>query len=168
MTNTKTPTNKIPLVPGDVCHFVRSGMNVQTKVGDWTGASTITSVRGQNFVVTADIIEASKDRHGNSWLELVDDPEAQKRRWSHGPYFARGPAPADMSHWEPFSIEATLEFEARRQVLYDSVRDPDELALKLRELQRSPLGKSLPTAKNSTAYDREAPKNGRAATWGEE
>lgn len=156
----KTDTkNKIPLVPGDRIHFLRSGFTLSTKVEDLTGAFAHTSVRGETITITQDIIDASLDRFGDSWLELVDDLEAQAARWSNGPYFARGEAPEGLTHWEPGTIEQVLEFEARRQVIYDSVKDPEELALKLRELQRSPLGKNLPTLRNTTVYDAEAPKN---------
>lgn len=156
---TKTAPNKIPLVPGDRIHMLRSGFSFATRADDLTGAFSVTSVRGQTITITQDIIDASIDTAGNSWLELVDDLDAQQRRWSFGPYFARGAAPEDMTSWEPGSIEQVLEYEARRQVIYDSVKDPDELALKLRELSHSPLGRNLPTFRNSTVYDYEAPKN---------
>jgi hypothetical protein len=140
-------------------------MTIGTKLEDWAGAFGHTTVRGENIVLTADIIELSKDRYGDSWLQDIDDLDAQKVRWSEGPYFARGPAPEGMSHWEPGTVEQVLELQARRQVLYDSVKDPDELAVKLRELQRSPLGQNVPTFSNRTVYDAEAPKNGAAQNW---
>lgn len=164
---TKADTkNKISLVPGDQIHFLRSGFSFGTKLEDPTGVFVHTSTRGETITITQGIIECSKDRNGDSWLELVDDLDAQARRWSHGPYFAAGPAPEDMTAWEPFTIEATLEFEARRQVIYDTEKDPDQLAIRLRELQRSPLGRSLYTGKNTTVYDAEAPKNANAQDWG--
>lgn len=44
--------------------------------------------RGQELVLTADIIDASKDRLGNSWLDLDASEQVQrygKQVWGYGP-----------------------------------------------------------------------------------
>lgn len=165
MTDTKTVRNKIPVVPGDQIHFLESGFTIGTRLEDWTGNFAHTSVRGETITLTQGIIDSSFDRVGNSWLEYVDDLEAQVRRYSQGPYFARGPAPEGMTDWEPGSAEQTLLYEARKQAIYDSVKDPIELAEKLKALSQSPLGRNLPQTKNRTVYHADAPKNTNSDGW---
>lgn len=58
----------------------------------------LTEMRGRTFEfgdelqITAAIYELSKDRNGQSWLDLIDDTDAQIERWGKVRY-ARGPWP---------------------------------------------------------------------------
>ena len=54
--------------------------------------------RGTTVVVTEELLEMSKDRAGNSWLDLVDDPAAQVQRYG-SQKFARGECPPEVTWW---------------------------------------------------------------------
>lgn len=121
----------IPLTPGDQIHFLRSGLTFRTS-DEW--AATVISQRGMVATVTSDLIEASRDRYGRSWLALVDDPEAQIARWG-SVTFARGAFPAGVPTWTP----ATPEEEAARDLSHDaawSLPEGPERAAALREHAR--------------------------------
>lgn len=76
------------LRPGDLVHFL-----VHTNIATAHGSVIIRP--GTELTLTGSIIQLSKDRNGESWLDLVDDPAAQVRQ--HGRVrFGRGPAPADL------------------------------------------------------------------------
>lgn len=93
-----------PLVPGDQFHFLKSGIIFRTSSESFAGE---VSARAQTVTVTAKLLEASKDINGDSWLDLVDDDDAQTSRWGE-PTFTRGPAPADLTHWQPGTVEQTV------------------------------------------------------------
>ncbi len=74
--------------PGDLVHFL-----VHTNIVTAHGPLIVKP--GTTVTLTGSIIELSKDRNGQSWLDLVDDPAAQLRQ--HGRVrIARGPAPTDL------------------------------------------------------------------------
>jgi len=50
--------------------------------------------RGEEFTVTPELYEATKDRNGASWLDMT--PEAQVKRWGMV-RFHEGPAPVDLA-----------------------------------------------------------------------
>ncbi|WP_143017873.1 hypothetical protein [Microbacterium testaceum] len=54
--------------------------------------------RGYTFTVDDELLDDSKDRDGNSWLDLVDDDQAQIERWSKV-ILARGACPESVTHW---------------------------------------------------------------------
>lgn len=56
------------------------------------GYLSLTMIRGDVLEVTPELREASLDRRGRSWLDLVHDPEAQIARWGEV-RFAPGPWP---------------------------------------------------------------------------
>lgn len=61
-------------------------------------------VRASELLVTDTVREASIDRNGNSWLDLLDNPEAQELRYGRV-VFARGPFPAGELTTEPGTPE---------------------------------------------------------------
>ena len=56
--------------------------------------------RGKETVITKTIIEGTLHRLGQSWLSLLDDPDAQVQRWGKH-CFARGPFPDGLDRLEP-------------------------------------------------------------------
>ena len=80
--------------------------------------------RGKETVITRPIIEGTLNRIGQSWLELLDDTEAQVRRWGKV-CFARGPFPDDLDRLEPGSmpwIEAKEDAFHRAAQIEDPVQ----------------------------------------------
>lgn len=62
---------------------------------------------GQTITVTPSIHFFSKDRNGNSWLDLLDDPDGQVSRYGRV-RFARGPWPEELSRVEPGTAEESF------------------------------------------------------------
>lgn len=116
-----TATSK-PLAPGEQFHALHTGLTVLTTPGAL--ASSVVLRRGQTVTVTDALREASRDREGRSWLDLVDDADAQIARWGRQ-MIARGPAPDDLTTWEPGSVEAQ---EAREQARREAWALPTEEA----------------------------------------
>ncbi len=121
-------TNKTPAA-GDVIHF-RSSMSVAIGGND----DGRVFHRGEELVLTADIIEASKDRLGNSWLDL--DPSEQVKRygkqvWGTGPVpedidFYNTPgdrASRDIARIRARDAAAAISDPVQRQAAWEAVRD---------------------------------------------
>lgn len=108
--------------PGDQFHAVTTGITVATSTS-LLGASTVLT-RGQTVTLTADMIEASRDRNGDSWLDLLHDDLAQIARWGEV-RIAPGPAPADMAPWLPGSPEEDAAREQARRAAYALVDDAE-------------------------------------------
>ncbi|WP_036318140.1 hypothetical protein [Microbacterium sp. B24] len=83
---------KTDLQPGDLIHFL-SAMSVAVSPDYGVPVQ-----RGATVEVTKEIIEASLDRNGNSWLDLVDDEGAQVARYGQVT-FRRGQCPEDVLWW---------------------------------------------------------------------
>lgn len=86
-------TSKNTPAAGDLIHF-RSSMSVA--LGESTDGRVFH--RGQELVLTADIINASKDRLGNSWLDIAGDPQAQVAKWGKQ-IIGLGPVPDDVDFY---------------------------------------------------------------------
>lgn len=80
------------LRPGDQFHTLGT-LTIPT--GDSYGAVV---PRGQTVTITGEMIEATRDRTGASWLELVDDDEAQISKWG-AVMFRRGECPEEVTWW---------------------------------------------------------------------
>lgn len=104
-------TTKTTIQPGQCLHFLISGFSFSTLLG-FLGTATI-STRGQTVTATQALLDASKDTQGASWLDLVDDPQAQTARWGHQ-VFARGPAPEGIESWVPGDPEWYSQREEAR------------------------------------------------------
>ena len=119
MTTTKTAK----LQPGDVIHFVRSGLLFRTSTS--INVASEVSQRGAELVITPEILAAGPDRNGkHSIWDLVDDGAGQTARWGT-PGFARGPAPDNLTSYTPGTTEAEVAFSERRTAAW-AVADPQE------------------------------------------
>ncbi|PPF39169.1 hypothetical protein [Rathayibacter sp. AY1A3] len=119
---------------GQVVHVRQDGTTVRLSTA-FMAPSTVFS-RGQEFIVTDEVLEAGLDRNGQllAWLSTLDDLSAP---------IGRGPWPEGMSKF----IRGTPEWsEARENARQRAWRLPgrDEQAQALREVQRE-FGPSMPT-----------------------
>jgi hypothetical protein len=116
MTKTKTPT------PGDSIHFLVDGFTFALDTG--LMAQSHVSRRGETAVLTQKLIDASRDRDGHSWLDLLHDELAQIERWGQV-RFAPGAAPADIAPWLPGSVEAEQAREQARRAAFAILDDTE-------------------------------------------
>ena len=95
-------------------HFLATGVTflVSTKSAGGGAVST----RGDELVITEDMLEANTDRNGWCWLELLTDQAAQVARYGRQ-LIAEGPRPEGMLSTEPGSPEHT---EARSRALAEA------------------------------------------------
>lgn len=103
----------LPVAPGDEIHFLESGFTFSSSDNISSG---IVARRGMTVTITDDLIRASLDRNGDSWLQRVGDPNETR--------FASGPFPSDLAVLVPGSNEHERERERRRQVAWAL---PDEV-----------------------------------------
>lgn len=108
MTGTTLPA------PATQVHFLESGFSFTSTENAATGH---VSRRGLVITVTTALIEASKDRNGDSWLALVGDPDAQVKRWGKI-MMGTGPWPESEGLWLKGSPEAEIERERRRTIAH--------------------------------------------------
>lgn len=98
MTNHENDPHDLPQ-PGSQVHFL-APITFSTKVNSFTGTGANLD-RGDTITLTADIIEAQRDRNGDlsrSWLGLLHDEDAQVARFGH--VIARpGPWPEGQEVW---------------------------------------------------------------------
>lgn len=119
-----TTSKKLPVVPGDQIHFLESGVSFNTSDNFSSGH---VSRRGETITITENLIEASVDRLGNSWLQKLNDPTETR--------FAKGPWPASESLWVTGSPEWAAERERRRTAAH-SIPDEHERAKALRAVNQ--------------------------------
>lgn len=109
-----------PLIvqPGDVVHAVSTGLSIHRNSSLWGGTPPLTLTRGDSFVVTEEMIEAAKDRHGRpGWPSLVNDPERQLARWGRI-HLAPGPTPEGMRPWTHGDADWAEQREQARQAAW--------------------------------------------------
>lgn len=116
------------LKPGDQFHVLNS---VVIAYSDFHEASCR---RGQTVTVTDAMLDQSKDRNGDSWLDLVDDEAAQIARYGHR-LIARGPCPEDVLWWNGPNDTASPGL-ARELALEQArlISDPADRDAKIREV----------------------------------
>lgn len=85
-------TTTSTLKPGDQVHFLAA---MTVPISPDYGAVL---QRGATIELTEQMIEATRDRNGVSWLDLVDDDEAQIERWGQVT-FHRGECPDSITSW---------------------------------------------------------------------
>ncbi|MGX1701704.1 hypothetical protein [Microbacterium sp. NPDC055357] len=121
--------------PGEEVYCVAHGLTISTSTGGVLGGRFVTLRPGQTFVVTAAMIEASRDRHGRiGWPAWVHDEAEQVRRW--GKVMLRPGRPAeDFVPWRFGSEEwaEARETARRRAWAQDS---PAEQRAALAEVER--------------------------------
>ncbi|MGV8976546.1 MAG: hypothetical protein ACOH17_00725 [Cellulomonas sp.] len=108
-------TTKMTIKPGEQFHFLASGFTFATSVG-FLGTGTV-STRGRTVTATQALLDASHDKNGASWLDLVDDPQAQTARWGHE-VFGRGNAPEGIESWVPGDPEWYSQREEARSAAW--------------------------------------------------
>ncbi|TFC81160.1 hypothetical protein E3T23_06590 [Cryobacterium cheniae] len=84
-----TQTPHLPVQPGDVIHFLVTGLSVF----DFPGRGHVAR-QGDELTITPELITASWDGSNHSWLELADNPAAQLARYG-AVHFGIGPYPAN-------------------------------------------------------------------------
>jgi len=119
-------------IPGDQLHFLKSGFVFGTVIRD-RYVSEI-SQRAQTITLTAAMIKGTKNRIGESWLDYLGAPDRQIERWGEE-IFRPGPAPEDLTPWQPNSPEADMECDRRRKAAWALV-DPQEQAEAFRVIER--------------------------------
>ena len=129
MTTTKTTK----LAPGDVVHWLRSGLIF--RISTSMNAASEVSRRGSELIITSEILAAAHDRNGeNSMWDLVEDEAGQFARWgSQG--FARGTAPEGLTSWTPGTTEADVAHDEARTAAW-AQPDPQRRARAFADLKR--------------------------------
>lgn len=124
-------TSKNTPAAGDLIHF-RAAMSVATGgIGD--GADGRVYHRGEELVITEQIIAASKDRLGNSWLDLDASEQVQrygKQVWGHGPvpddvdfYNGGDRASRDIARIRARDAAMAISDPVQREAAWKAVRD---------------------------------------------
>lgn len=118
--------------PGSIVHCLVTGTTISTGQGWLAGGAVLN--RGQNVVITAAMLDATRDAGGRyTGVALVNNPDAQLAR--HGRIlFAPGEAPADMT-FEPNTREWREAREAARTSAWTE-SDPARRAAALAEVER--------------------------------
>lgn len=124
------PTNVDELADVEITFY--STMLVLLNDDPWTSISQ-TMNRGEHLTITEEIIAASKDRFGNSWLELLDDEAAQERRWGK-PMFTRGKVVLDP--WERRGDPVWAQHRDRARAAAHALVDPNEKAAAFRAIDK--------------------------------
>jgi hypothetical protein len=136
-----------PVRPGDKVH-VLAEFAYQDELS-WVSGKV--ARRGQTIEVTEALIEASKDRFGRSWLDLVDDPAGQVAVYGKE-IIGRGPFPAGLVPTQPRTLdhrEARLEAARAARELPKGPERDDALA-KVEKL----YGPAEPTSRTNAVYSR--------------
>jgi hypothetical protein len=127
-------TQESKLAPGDRIHLLTDGLAVAGEPRR----------RGDEVVLDQDTIDAAVDRTGASWLDLVDDADAQTEKWGKA-MFGRGEWPAELgsASLEPESPEwqrARREAIALRERRYRDAKIAEREAFLEREFPDILLG----------------------------
>ena len=135
---------------GDIIHAVATGMHLPRTTSLWGGAPAVLLVRGQSITVTEDMIEASRDRHGNvTWPAMVHDEAAQLRRWGKI-HIAPGEPPANMRPWIHGDPEWSEQREIARKAAWAET-DPQRRAAALQRVTEV-YGKAPTTSTITATY----------------
>lgn len=100
-----------------------------------TAHQQVAASRGQTYEVTQELLDANVDRRGNSWLDMIDDPEAQIEKWGHLK-FAAGECPPEVEWWNLEGDEASrsLARNLAREAVISDIHDPALKAQRLEEI----------------------------------
>jgi hypothetical protein len=131
--STPDETSAPVVVPGDLVHVLESGMTIPRTTSLWGGAPALQLTRGDVFTVTREMIEASRDRHGNlTWPAMVHGEDAQIRRWG-AVRLRPGPAPAGMHSWVYGDAQWSEERETARRAAWAET-DPERRKVALQRV----------------------------------
>ena len=119
---------------GDVVHAVATGLTIVRTTSLWGGDPALSLTKGDQFVVTQQMLDADLDRHGRpGWSGIVHDENAQFAKWGRV-YVAPGPAPEGMPSWEHGSPDWAEARETARKAAHAET-DPQRRAQALRRVQ---------------------------------
>lgn len=107
------PTTDVDTLDG-VQITILGSMLVCLSADPWSAISQ-TLNRGDLLEITDEVVAASRDRFGDSWLALLDDPEGQQARYGKQ-MFVRG------------AIALTEPWETRGDAVWRRLRDEDRKA----------------------------------------
>lgn len=118
-----------PPTPGDVLHFLVDGLT-HPRLNSGQVHHGV-SRRGSDLVLTDRVIEATRDRNGDTWLDLLHDEAGQIAKFGRV-VMAAGPAPAEMLpergsvefeelYREAYSAAVGIENGAERRQALDAV-----------------------------------------------
>ena len=130
MTENKTPS-KLPMKAGETFHALQTGLTVSIASGGITRSAVL--IRSQNVVLSAESILENQDRNGASFLDVIDDPDAQIAKWGRV-MIGRGEFPSSESVLIPGSIEHVAERERRRVAAW-KIPDENDRAIALQAVQ---------------------------------
>src|SRR5690606_35283732 len=97
-------------------------------------ASSVVLRRGDALTVTPEILEASRDQDGRSWLDLLDDEPGQIARWGRV-QVRRGPATDDLAVTERGTPEHREAREEARRAAW-ALGNSQERWQALRDVER--------------------------------
>ncbi|GAA4678471.1 hypothetical protein [Frondihabitans cladoniiphilus] len=124
---------------GEEIHFFGSITVMVDDFRSWVAAY------GSVVSITAEMVESSRDRHGDSWLDLADDASRQERRWGQV-MFARGPWPDGLPRLLPGSDDwAEARENARKAAHHLLTPDERRAALATVEMEYGPAPKTSRT-----------------------
>ncbi|MFF7683876.1 hypothetical protein ACFZA2_14080 [Microbacterium sp. NPDC007973] len=150
---------KLP-TPGETVHCLVSGTTLHR--GGFEGGYVL--LRGQQFIVTAEMIEASRDRFGrHRGVALVHHPELQKLAHKGRVLYAPGPTPEGFEPWE-YGDPAWADARERARLDAHAQRTDAERRAALAEVHRR-YGPAQPMnsfTKYISAADREAEADRKA------
>lgn len=84
---------------------------------------SVSATRAQEYTVTEEMIAASLDRRGNSWLALIGDEEGQIKRWG-SVKVAPGPTPESVEWWNGDPATQSLARNLARESVIANTKDP--------------------------------------------
>ncbi|MBT2485636.1 MULTISPECIES: hypothetical protein [unclassified Microbacterium] len=87
---------ELPVRPADTFHALKTGVTIS--VGNGFMSTAHITKAGENIIVTQNMIDASRDTFGNSWMSLLGDDAAQIERWGEV-RFRLGRAPEGTPTW---------------------------------------------------------------------
>jgi hypothetical protein len=138
-----TDEKKIPsaLQPGETFHPLVDGMTFSTSTRGLGGGHV--TRRGESYTVTNELIAATTNTLGESWINIIHDDEAQLAKWG-AVRFAPGPWPAEKPTWTYGDREWAEAREVARLAAWNEP-DPRERLDKLAEVERV-YGRGAPTS----------------------
>ena len=142
-------TNQLAKV-GDIFHFAIDGVTYARSKSLGDG---VVSHRGDEVTITESLLEASRDRNGDSWLHLLHDPDTQVRRWGRLA-FAPGPFPTNEVSAEPGTVARELAREKARQAAV-AITDRAARTQAMQQVQ-AVYGGPRPTSQTLATYGRES------------
>lgn len=130
-----SPAAAPTVAPGDIVHCLDDHGFLVMRSKDIFGEPSVTLYRGDEIIVTSEMLDAAKNNAGQpGGIAIAGDEPEQVRRW--GKVRLRvGEAPSDLPRWVHGSPEWREAREQARQAAWREP-DPDRRAAALREVHR--------------------------------